>query len=84
VRGILDAAGFKGIAIRPYDTPITVGDVEATLRLTLRVGPLGARLREAPHLRERVVAAVRDALAEHVEEGEVQLGAAVWIVTARA
>lgn len=84
VRGILGGAGFSDIAIQPFDAPISVGDLEATLGFSLRVGMLGGRLREAPHLRETVVAAVREALARHVENGDVWLGAAVWIVTATA
>ena len=84
VRGILGAAGFKNIVIAPHDQPVSVGGVDDTVALSLRVGMLGARLREAPHLREKVVDAIRAALAKHLTDGEVCLGSGTWIVTATA
>lgn len=83
-KAILADAGFKDIRVTPHDAQIGPGDLETTLGLTLRVGPLGAVLRENPDQRDDVIAAVRAALAAHDGPQGVKLGAAVWIVTANA
>lgn len=84
VKGILATAGFGDIAITPHDEAIGSGDVDTTLGLALRVGPLGALLRENPDKREAVIAAVRAAIVPHDGPDGVKLGSATWIVTARA
>lgn len=81
---ILAAAGFKDIATTPHDEDIGPGDLETTLALALRVGPLGAVLRENPDQRDAVVGAVRAALTAHDGPDGVKLGSATWIVTATA
>jgi hypothetical protein len=42
VRGILANAGFYSVAINPLDAPIGGADVDQTLNLSLKMGPLGA------------------------------------------
>jgi SAM-dependent methyltransferase len=84
VRALLEAAGFHDIVIAPHDQKIGGNDLDATLDLSLKVGPLGAILREAPDLAPAVRDAVRAALSAHVEGGAVWLPGAVWIVSARA
>lgn len=84
VRSILGGAGFQGVEIAPHDQKIGSGDLETSLGLALRVGPLGALLREHPEQRDRVVASVREALAAHQGPEGVRLESAAWIVTARA
>lgn len=84
VNAILADAGFSGVTLTPHDEAIGPGDLETTLGLALRVGPLGGLLRENPEKREAVVAAVRAALAPHVTPDGVKLGSATWIVTATA
>jgi len=84
VKAILGAAGFRDIAITPHEAAIGPGDLETTLALALRVGPLGALLRENPDKRDAVIAAVRAALAPHDGPDGVKLGSATWIVTATA
>jgi ubiquinone/menaquinone biosynthesis C-methylase UbiE len=84
VKAILATAGFRDVAVTPHDEAIGSGDVETTLGLALRVGPLGALLRENPGKREAVIAAVRAAIAPHDGPDGVKLGSATWIVTARA
>jgi SAM-dependent methyltransferase len=82
VRGILTAAGFASVQIAPFDACIGSGDLDATLALTLRVGPLARALRENP---DHVLAAldvVRAALAAYVTLEGVLMPAAVWIVGA--
>ena len=83
LRGILKGAGFRDVNITAYDQPVTVGDVDATLAFSMRVGMLGALLREAPQHRLTVTDAVRAALENHVIDGQVWLGAATWVVTAK-
>jgi hypothetical protein len=60
VRGILASAGFHSIAINPLDAPNGGEDVEQTLNLSLKIGPLGAVLRQHPELTVVVADAVRN------------------------
>src|SRR5207302_8889784 len=82
VRGLLTAAGFSDVAVRAHDQKIG-NDPAASLRMALRVGPLGALLRDYPEAREAVEADVRVALAAHLVDGQVTMDSATWIVTAR-
>jgi SAM-dependent methyltransferase len=84
VRRILDAAGFGDIAIKPHDQMTGPQGLDEAVEVALRVGPLGALLREQPGKTEAVVRSVREALQTHLGEGGVSLASAVWIVTARA
>ncbi|MBU4433558.1 MAG: methyltransferase domain-containing protein [Alphaproteobacteria bacterium] len=82
VQSILQAAGFEDIRIRPFDAMIGGGSIDETLDLTFRVGPLGAALREAPHLAPTVREAVRARLSDFATAEGVLMPAAVWIVQA--
>ncbi|MBL8553910.1 MAG: methyltransferase domain-containing protein [Phenylobacterium sp.] len=84
LRGILEAAGFTDIAIAPHAEKIGGGDLDASLDLALKVGPLGAMLRQHPDKADAVIGAVREALAPHVGPDGLKLDSATWIVTARA
>ncbi len=84
IRSILVEVGFRAIGIAAYDEKVGGGDLETVVELAFRIGPLGAMVREAPHLRARTETAVREALARHDTPEGVKLNAAVWIVTARA
>lgn len=84
VKTILAAGGFHDVAVTAHDEDIGAGDLETTLSLALKVGPLGALLRENPGQRDAAVAAVRAALAPHDGPNGVRLGSATWIVTATA
>jgi SAM-dependent methyltransferase len=84
IRGILGRAGFSGIGVAAFDTKAGVGDLDQTLALVLRSGPVGALLREHEDKREVVAAAVREALAPHQTADGVLLDTAAWIVTATA
>ena len=70
------------MSINPFDAEIGGADVEQTLNLALRVGPLGAALREHPELAGDVEDAVRDELSKYVTPNGVQMPAAVWIILA--
>lgn len=84
IRAVLTGGGFADIAVTPYELDIGPGDLDTTLALALKVGPLGALLRENPDSRGAVIDAVRAALAPHVGPDGVKLGSATWIVTACA
>lgn len=84
VRGILRDAGFTDTAITPHDEKIGGNDLDTALTVSLKVGPLGAILREHPDKREAVTGAVRELLARHDGPDGVNLDSATWIVTARA
>ena len=83
LRTILADAGFAEISIEPQDMPAGGNSLDDTLRLTLRVGPLGRQLREHPQAQTEVIDAIRGALAEHLVDGRVFLDSATWIVTAK-
>ncbi len=82
VRSILQDAGFGSVTIKPFDVLIGSGDLEQTLALTFKVGPLGAALRENPDQKEKVADAVREALTHYATPAGVLMPAAVWIVLA--
>jgi SAM-dependent methyltransferase len=82
VRSILLEAGFRSVTIDPFDTRIGGADVEQTLQLAFRVGPLGSALREHPQLQENIADAVREVLTEYATPQGVLMPAAVWIVLA--
>jgi SAM-dependent methyltransferase len=83
VRGILETAGFTDVTLTPHDQRIGGNDLDTALALALRVGPLGALLRENPDQRDKVIGAVRSLLARHDGPDGVTLDSATWIVTAR-
>jgi SAM-dependent methyltransferase len=82
IRSILSEAGFGSMTIKPFDTRIGGADVAQTLALALRVGPLGATLREHPELTDRVRDAVQDSLSQFLTPAGVLMPAAAWIVLA--
>jgi len=84
VRSLLLDAGFRSVTIEPFDMRIGGGGIDQTLKLALRIGPLGSALREHPQFKDRVSDAVRDVLAHYVTPQGVLMSAAVWIVLARS
>jgi SAM-dependent methyltransferase len=84
VRDILKNAGFSDIEIIPHDEKVGGGDLDQTLELSLKIGPLGMALREHPEQRDQAMVAVREALAAHDGPDGVKLASGTWIVTARA
>ena len=82
VTTILAEAGFADIAVEPFDTRISGGDLEQTLSLAMQVGPLSRALREYPAARDAALGVVRDALSAYVTPEGVMMPAAVWIVSA--
>jgi SAM-dependent methyltransferase len=89
VRGILEGAGFAGVACESDEGSLVVGGGgtldDAVDFLLDGVGPASAALREAgPEARPKVAQAVREALTPYATADGVRLPAAAWIVTARA
>lgn len=84
VRRILLGAGFSAIAIEPFDSKVGGADLDRTVALNLRIGPLGAALRQNPELKDKVIGAVRSAISAYLTPAGVFMPAAVWIVSARA
>ncbi len=82
VRSILADSGYDSVTLNPFDADIGGGDLEQTLKLALRVGPLGRALREHPSLTENVAIAVGNLLSKYVTPSGVLMPAAVWIVRA--
>jgi SAM-dependent methyltransferase len=78
VRSILADSGYGSVTINPFDADIGGADVDQTLKLALRIGPLGRALREHPEFVGNVTDAVRD-----VTSNGVRMPAAVWIALAR-
>jgi len=89
VRGILEGAGFREIAFEdaPGELRLGNGDLASAAEFALAVGPTARALGEAgndPALRERVKAAIAEALKPHLRPDGVRLAGSTWIVTARA
>jgi SAM-dependent methyltransferase len=82
-RSILIDAGFASVAATPFDSLIGGADFEQTLKLALRVGPLGAALREHPELEPLVTGPVREALRDYLTAAGVRMPCATWIISAR-
>jgi len=83
VRGILTAAGFTGIDISPHDEAIGGLDLEGTVAMSFRVGPLGAILRERPDLAPVLRDRVRTAVSPWLRGDAVYMPSATWLVSAR-
>ena len=84
LRRILTDAGFENVAIDPFDSLIGGGDIAQSLNLALRVGPLGAALRENMQFIKEAEAAIRPVLLQYLTPQGVLMPASVWIVLARA
>ena len=80
---ILEDAGFSAVAIEPFDARIGGNDIDQTVTLAFRVGPLGAALREHPDCADVIAKAVRETVAPFATPNGVLMPAAVWIVSAR-
>jgi SAM-dependent methyltransferase len=83
LRGILAGAGFRDIVLEPQDMAAGGNSLEGATTLALRVGPLGALLRERPEARPAVIDDIRAALKPHLKGGRVFLPSATWIVSAK-
>jgi SAM-dependent methyltransferase len=84
VRGILEVAGFSDIAFAAFDAQLPFGDVAEASGLVSKIGPTSRLLGDANAQEFAVaMAALQDAMRSHNIDGEVMLGAGVWIVSAK-
>jgi ubiquinone/menaquinone biosynthesis C-methylase UbiE len=88
VKRILEAAGFSEVAMEPVDLALDIaigGGLDAAVKSSLEIGPAARALTDHPP--ETVAAAaqsVREALVPLAKGQTVPIGAAIWIVTAKA
>jgi len=82
--GILGTAGFKNVAIEPVDRTLKLANtLDDAMRFQGEIGPVARALAELDgKQKEQALNAARDALAEHVTDDGINLGAAIWLVTA--
>jgi SAM-dependent methyltransferase len=81
-RNILEQAGFTAVRVEPFDALVGGGNLDETMAMSQRVGPLGRLLGEHPELAPAALVALRKALAPHEGPDGVKLNGAVWIVSA--
>jgi SAM-dependent methyltransferase len=87
VTDILIGAGFDNVVLERCDIPYRIGrDLEEAIDYNMALGPAGEAIRlaggAADAVRPRIVAGLRDALAEFQNEDGVVAGASTWIVKA--
>lgn len=85
VRTVLRAAGFGSIELRPLNVLLPAGTRAEAVELFFQVGALPRAL--AARTDDEVAAvkaAVDDALRDYESSGQVELGAGLWLVSARA
>ena len=86
VTTILQDSGFKNIQLQSFESMLKVGnDADQAIQLQTRVGPAARVIAELDgETRAQALAAGREALAEHAGNNGIELGAAVWLVSATA
>jgi SAM-dependent methyltransferase len=86
VRRILANGGFDAITLKPFDTTVEIGTtLDDAVAYLQEFGPISRALKDAsPAQKDQAAAALRDALGPYAKMAPLKLGAAVWIVTAKA
>lgn len=86
LRGLLERAGWREVAIEQLDAPIRLGDdPEDAARAAMIVGPIARAIGEVSgEVRAQIAARLAEMLAAHASPTGVQLGAACWLVSALA
>ena len=86
IRRILANAGFDAITLRPFDVKVEIGSsLDDATSYLLEFGPVSRALTDAsPAQKEQAIASLRGSLAPHAATTPIKLGAAVWLVTAKA
>lgn len=86
VKGILQAAGFRSIEVKPLDLDIdvTAGQgLDGAVAISMELGPTGNTMMGKPReLWQAAASSIREAFAPYQRDGAVTLAAGVWIVTA--
>ena len=88
LRAILEASGFSGIQVAPFQGHMNLGraPARAAFQSTNLMGPTSRALRNADEAtRSRVMDAIAQGLAARQSgDAEIRLGTACWLVSARA
>ena len=86
LRGILEQGGFAQISIDPITPTLHLADtLDEGMRFLSEIGPLARAIAELTDTRrEEALAAARAALSERLSDSGLDLGAACWVVEARA
>ena len=86
IRRILAAGGFRAPEIRGFGFDMLFPADPAAAAAAISTGPIGGRLLrdKSDEVRAAAVAAIAEAVTPFVSNGFTRLGAAVWIVIARA
>ncbi len=88
VESVLADAGFATIDVQAFEADVLFSraGLDDAVTFSAHAGPAGRLLAEVPEqVRIAGIQAIADALARHLaEDGEVRLGGAAWVVTARA
>ena len=86
VRGLLDRAGFRAIALEPVDLSFDLAEghgLDRAVELSVGIGPASRALDGQPAaLRVAAAAEIRAALAPYQHDSRVPLPGAIWIVSA--
>jgi SAM-dependent methyltransferase len=86
VRGILEAAGFANVTIKPHRQEIRFGEAPnlgAGVRQLAAIGPVGRLLvNQDDETMEKVFAAMEEALAPYYRDNSFWLPGAIWFVSA--
>jgi SAM-dependent methyltransferase len=83
VRGILSGAGFTDIRLERFDTKIGGSNVEQSMEMAFRIGPLGAALRENPQAAEKLREILCGVFERFDTPDGVLIPSATWVVQAR-
>lgn len=86
IRRIMAAGGFDAITLKPFDAQVEIGNtLDDAVAYLQEFGPTSRALTDAsPAQKQQAAAALREALTPHAKTTPIKLGAAVWLVTARA
>jgi len=86
VRRVLANGGFDAITLRPFDTKVGIGEsLDDAVAYLQEFGPVSRALSEAsPAQKQQAATALREALVPYAKTTPITVGAAVWIVTAKA
>ena len=84
VRSVLERAGFDGVQFEAFNAKLPLGDRMRAIELVSQVGPTSRLLAGADdRARANAKLALDHAFKTHEMDGDIVLGAGVWIVSAR-